>query len=160
MLTYFAPLLIYIMWFPVLVVGVFRIEIGILFFISTIPIITLIKKIHALPVGNNFADFLLISMALGWVFGKLNKGEKLFKSSPLNIAVVIVICGSAINLIRGYTFMELPEEVNLIRLMAWKNYMILPILYFIAINNIEKEKLVKWIIICVCFTLLAMDYNF
>ena len=56
--------------------------------------------------------------------------------------------------------MALPEEVNLIRLMAWKNYMILPLLYFIAINNIEKEKLAMWIIICVCFTLLAMDFNF
>lgn len=56
--------------------------------------------------------------------------------------------------------MALPVDVNLTRLMAWKNYMILPLIYFIAINNINKEDMVKWLIICICFTMLAMDFNF
>ena len=160
MLTFVAPLIIYLLSFPVMLVTLFRVEIGILFFISTIPIISLMKKISEFPQGNNFGDFLLVSIVIGWIFKNLREGKSIFKRSPLNIAVLLLVFGSIINLIRGYTFMGLPEEVNLIRLMAWKNYMILPLIYFIAANNIETEKLAKWVIICVCFTLLAMDLNF
>ena len=160
MLTFVAPLIIYLMSFPVMLVTLFRVEIGILFFISTIPIISLMQKVHEFPQGNNFGDFLLISIAMGWIFKNLKEGERIFRPSPLNMAVLLFVLGSFINLIRGYTFMNLPEEVNLIRLMAWKNFMILPVLYFIAINNIKSEKLTIWVIICVCLTLAAMDLNF
>ena len=44
--------------------------------------------------------------------------------------------------------------------MTWKNYMILPLIYFVTINTINKEDVVKWIIICICFSMLAMDFNF
>jgi len=160
MLTFVAPLIIYIMSFPVMLVTFFRVEIGILFFITTIPVISLMKKINEFPQGNNFADFLLISIVIGWIFKNLKEGKGIFKYSPLNIAVLLIVFGSIINLIRGYTFMGLPDEINLIRLMAWKNYMILPVLYFIAINSIDSEKMTIWVIICVCLTLAAMDLNF
>jgi O-antigen ligase len=160
MLTFVAPLIIYLLSFPVMFVTLFRVEIGILFFISTIPIISLMKKIVEFPIGNQFADLILISIVAGWIFKNLMEGKRIFNNSPMNIAVILMIFGSIINLIRGYTFMDFPEETNLIRLMAWKNYMILPLVYFIAANNIKTEKFVKWVIICVSLTLLAMDLNF
>ena len=160
MLTFVAPLIIYLLSLPVMLVTCFKVEIGILFFISIVPIISLMEKIGELPQGNNLNDFLLISMVIGWIFKNLKEGKGIFRPSPLNITVAIFALGSALNLIRGYTFMDLPEEVNLIRLMAWKNFMILPVLYFIGINNIESEKLTKWVIICISLTLLAMDFNF
>jgi O-antigen ligase len=73
---------------------------------------------------------------------------------------MIVVLGSIINLIHGYTFIALPDELVLDKLKTWKNYMILPLIYFIAVNNIRTEKLTKWVIICVSLTTLAMDFNF
>ena len=136
MVTFVAPFIIYLLSFPVMFVTLFRVEIGILFFISTIPIISLMKKIVEFPIGNQFADLILISIIAGWIFKNLMGGKKIFNNSPINIAVILIIFGSIINLIRGYTFMDFPEETNLIRLMAWKNYMILPVLYFIAILSL------------------------
>jgi O-antigen ligase len=66
--------------------------------------------------------------------------------------------GSIINLICSFTFAGSSEEIDLLK--TWKNYMILPLIYFIAVNNIDEENLVKKIIICICFTMLAMDFNF
>jgi len=160
MLTHYAPLIIYIMSFPVMLITIFRVEIGILFFILLVPIISAMKKIVELPGGNQFADFLLISIVLGWLLGALRENRRIFRSSFVNGVVILVVFGSIINLIRGYTFMEFPAELELIRLKAWKNYMILPLIYFIAINNIDKEKIVKWIIVCVCLSMLVMDFNF
>ncbi|WP_304511752.1 O-antigen ligase family protein [Desulfobacula sp.] len=160
MLTFVAPLIAYLMSFPIMLIALFRVEIGILFFITLVPIIAAMKKICEFPQGHNLADFLLISLVIGWVLKAGRENRSIFKSSPVNVVVMLMVLGSIINLIRGYTFMALPSDINLTRLMAWKNYMILPLLYFIALNNINTEKFVKWILICVCFTMLAMDFNF
>jgi len=108
----------------------------------------------------NIVDLLMIFMVLGWFFRGKKRGEGFFKKSPLNFVILLVVVGSIIDLIRGYTFMTLPDDINLIRLKAWKNYMILPLIYFISVNNIENEKTIKRILVCVCFTMLAMDFNF
>jgi O-antigen ligase len=160
MLTYVLPLAIYILSIPVMLATIFRVEIGILFFTTCVPVIALMKKIAELPGGNNFADYLLVAIVLGWLFGAAREDRPLFISSPLNTIVIIVCLGSLFNLIRGYTYMSLPGEINLTRLMAWKNYMILPLLYFIGANNLDTEKKVRWIIIGMLLTLLAMDFNF
>lgn len=106
------------------------------------------------------ADFLLIALVIGCFLKAGRENRKIFESSPINLVVVLVVLGSIINLIRGYTFMELTADINLTRLMTWKNYMILPLIYFVTINTINKENMVKWIIICICFSMLAMDFNF
>jgi len=137
-----------------------RVEIGILFFITLVPIIVVMKKIITFPGGNNMADFLLIALVIGWFLKAGRENRKIFESSPINLVVVLVVLGSIINIIRGYTFMALPADINLTRLMTWKNYMILPLIYFVTINTIRKEDIVKWIIICICFSMLAMDFNF
>ena len=56
--------------------------------------------------------------------------------------------------------MEFSPEIDLIKLKAWKNYMILPLIYFIGVNNINKENFVKWIIICVCLSHAGYGFQF
>ena len=159
MLTNYGPLFIYLLSFPVMILTLFNFEIGLLFFISIVPIISLMMKINK-QFPLNIVDLLMIFMVLGWFFRGKKMGEGFFKKSPLNFVILLVVVGSIIDLIRGYTFMALPDDINLIRLKAWKNYMILPLIYFISVNNIEKEKTVSRILVCVCFTMLAMDFNF
>ncbi len=160
MLTFVAPLIIYLLSFPVMMLTLRRVEIGILFFISIIPIIAVMKKIVQFPAGHNFADLLLISLVLGWILNSARENKKMFLSSPVNVFVILLVLWSFISLIRGYTLIELPEDVNLLRLKTWKNYMILPVVYFVAMNNIDTEKKVKWIIICISLSLIACDFNF
>jgi hypothetical protein len=144
-----------------MLISLFRVEIGILFFITFIPVISVMKKIiMEYPNGNNFADFLLITIVIGWVISAIKNNKKIFISSPINIAVILMVVGSFINLIRGYTFMSFSDEINLERLMTWKNYMLLPVIYFVSANNLKTEKIVKLAIILLLFTLLATDFNF
>jgi hypothetical protein len=160
MLTFFVPLLVYLLSYPVMFITLSRVEVGLLFFITFVPIIAVMKKIVEFPNGHNMVDLLLVAMVLGWFFRAGKENRKLFVSSPINFAVILLAVGSLINLIRGYTYMDFSAETNLTRLMAWKNYMILPVLYFVTVNNVDKEKTVKWIIICISLTMLAMVFNF
>ena len=160
MLTFVAPFIAYLLSFPVMVISLFRVNIGLLYFITLVPIIAVMKKFAEFPQGQNVPDYLLGCLVIGWFFNAANEGRLLFKKSPINVVAIIVVLGSLINLVRGYTFMALPGEINLTRLMTWKNYMILPLLYFISLNTINSEKIVKWILACVCLSMLAMDFNF
>ncbi len=160
MLTFVAPFIAYLIAFPVMVISLFRIEVGILYFITLVPILAVMKKFVHFPLGSNVMDFLLICMVLGWIFGALREGRRVFKRSPLNVAVIIVVIWTFVNLLRGYGFFEFSNAVHLMRLMAWKNYMILPVVYLIAINNINDKRVIQWIIVALCVTMLAMDFNF
>lgn len=159
MLTHYGPLLVYLLSFPIMLVTLFNFEIGLLFFISIVPIISLMMKIN-LQFPLNIVDLLMVSMVLGWYFRGNKERKSILKRSPLNLVILLVVLGSIIDFIRGYTFMGLPGDINIIRLKAWKNYMILPMIYFISVNNIENEKTIKKILVCVCLTMLAMDFNF
>lgn len=160
MLTVIAPFVIYLLSFPIMIATLFRVEIGILFFVLITPMIVLKQKLILFPAGNHITDFLLVALIIGWFLRAGTEKARVFIRSPINAVVVLIVLGSIVSLIRGVTFMELPEDIAVMRLQLWKNYMILPVVYFISINNIKKENLVKLIIICVCFSLVAMDFNF
>lgn len=76
MLTHYGPLFVYLLSFPIMLVTLFSFETGLLFFISIVPIISLMMKIN-LQYPLNIVDLLMIFMVLGWFFrGK--KGGKVY----------------------------------------------------------------------------------
>lgn len=160
MLTTVAPFIIYLSFFPVLIITLFRVEVGILYFITIVPFVVLFKRIAEFPGGNNFADFLLIAIILGWIIGAYKENRRLFNPSPVNIVVVLFILQNALSLINGSLSAGFPPEVNMERLINWKNFMILPPLYFIAANNIKNDKQLILIIIFISIAMVGMDFNF
>jgi O-antigen ligase len=160
LLTFFLPLMAYVLAFPVMLVTIRRVEVGLLYFITLVPIIAVMTKISTFPGGHNIADYLLIAIVVGALAAASRENRKALPASPLNGAVAILVVGSVINLVRGYTFMDFPHEIGLERLMTWKNYMILPVLYFVGFSTVRSEKNVKWVIVCVSLMLLACTFNF
>jgi hypothetical protein len=160
MLTYFAPLLAYLLSFPVMIITLFKVEIGIIYFVTLVPFVAVTKKIATFPQGNNFPDFLLVSIVLGWIFGAVRRGRVVFQPSPVNAVVFLFIFGSILNLITFYSANTFSSEANLYVLKQWKNYMILPILFFVGINCIEDEKVVRIMLIFIGLSLLGMCFNF
>lgn len=160
MLTKVLPFLVYLMSFPLMFATVARVEIGLYFYLMFVPVIAVMKKISELPGGSNVADFFLVAMIIGWWMNTSRESKSFFTKAPENTVVMLVIFGSIINLIRGYTYMGLPDDVNMVRLMAWKNYMILPALYFVTVNNVDDYKKIRFMLICIVISLIGMDFNF
>lgn len=160
MLTKVLPFFVYLMSFPLIFATAARVEIGLYFYLTFVPVIAVMKKISELPGGNNVADYFLVAMIIGWWMNASKESKSFFTKAPENTVVLLVIIGSIINLIRGYTYMGLPDDVNLVRLMAWKNYMILPALYFVTVNNVDDYKKIRLMVICIVVSLIGMDFNF
>ena len=160
MLTFIAPFVAYILSFPVMLLSLSRVEFGLLFFITVIPLITVMHKWRLYPMGHNIPDFLLVAMVAGWCLRTLGKGTRFCNRSTLNFVVILVVLESFVSLVNGNMLHPYFAENSIIRLTTWKNYMILPLLYFITFNNIRTEKAVNWLIICICLSMLVMDFNF
>jgi len=137
-----------------------RVEIGIIYFSMLVPFIAVMKKIQLFPQGHNIPDFLIVAIIVGWIVAAAKHGRRLLQPSPVNFAVLAVVIGTSVNLITYFVQNSFSSEINLEILMDWKNFMILPILYFIGINNINRDKTVKIIVICVSLGLLGMAFSF
>jgi len=137
-----------------------RVEIGIIYFAMLVPFIAVMKKIQLFPQGHNMPDFLIVAIILGWILAAAKHGRQLLQPSPINFAVLAVVMGAVVNLITYFTQNSFSSDINLEILKDWKNFMILPILYFIAINNVDRNKTSKLIVICVSLSLLGMAFNF
>ncbi len=160
MLTNVAPFIIYLISFPVILASLFNAQIGILFLIGTAPILSLMKKIVQYPEGNNIIDSLIAALLIGTILRRVKERKGIIPKSPMTLAVILFIGGYIVNLIRGFTFMDFSAATNVDRLMAWKNFMLLPVIYFISASNAVTEKSAKRVIFVTAFVLLAMDFNF
>ena len=157
-LSQYVPLVLYILGFLVaLLTIVYKVEIGIFFFIPLIPLHTVLVKMHQYPMGKDFIDILFFAMLIGWAM----RGRGFEKSSTSWIIFLFVII-TYLGLWRGSSYLGqgAPITFHNPRFQDWKNYMLMPLLYFIILNNVQDRKHMKWLIILMSLSMLFMDQRF
>jgi len=137
-----------------------KIHLSLLLLIPLFSLQNVMERLHPYPMGNQFIDFMLIAMILGWVFKAISNREKIFVSAPFNTILFLMAIYTYISLWRGsfYLGFPMPISVSDTRLQTWKNYMLLPLLFFITLNNIKTLKQIKWLIIAMILSMFIMDY--
>lgn len=137
-----------------------KMYLSLLVLIPLFPLQNVIEQLHQYPMGNQFIDFMLIALILGWVFKAISNREKIFASTPLNKILFLMAIYTYISLWRGSFYFGFPAPISAsdLRVQTWKNYIILPLLFFITVNNIKTLKQIKWLIIAMILTMFIMDY--
>jgi len=157
-LSQYIPLVLYILGFTVVLLTiVYKVKIAIFFFIPLIPLYTVLVKMHQYPLGKDFVDILFLAMLMGWTI----KGGG-FEKNRTTWAIVLFVVITYLGLWRGsfYLGQSAPISFRNQRFQDWKNYMLMPLLYLIVLNNIRDRKHMKWLIILMCLTMLFMDQRF
>ncbi len=136
-----------------------RVKYGMYFLILFIPLQNVIMKLFTFPFGKDINDLLVLAMFIGWLVSKLSSGQRLFTPSSFNIILFLYLIFTYFSFWQGTLFLGLPLNCDLtvIRLQNWKNYMMLPILFLITLNNITEKKTLKRAIIFVCLSMFLMD---
>jgi len=127
--------------------------------IFLMPFRNVIDRLHRFPLGHDLIDIMLIALIIGTMMQSLVKKEKMFEKSPINPIAILLIIYTFVSLIWGSSFLHsyLFFDISDPRVQAWKNFCILPLLFFITLNNIKKKKDV-WITVAVmCFAMILMD---
>ncbi|MFQ5706809.1 MAG: O-antigen ligase family protein [bacterium] len=166
-LTRLLPLLIYFMAIGVIVMTIFyRIEVGIFFFVPFIPQQSLMDAIVQYPLGNNFVDFLLLAMVVRWYLDSrkeddsdaTNKKPFLVKT-PFNKWIMWLAIYTYFGLWFGSMFLGIPAPLSISnpRFMTWKNFMILPMIFLIIVNNVKSKQHIQILVVLMALSMLFMD---
>jgi O-antigen ligase len=137
-----------------------RVAVGLNFLIPLLPLQNVLEKLQVLPLGKDFADILLIGMIIGWMASKASLRERFFSSSPFNKVILIFFFYTLFSLWKGsfYLGAPLPLDIHEPRLQNWKNYMLLPLIFLLVLNNIRDIRGMKRLFLLMCVSMILMNY--
>ena len=156
------PVLYVVYILVVLLTLFYRIEIGILFFVFVLPQENILKLIQQYPLGENFVNVLVFALIIRWVLNKRKSGAPIFVKTPFNVPLLILVLWTYIGLWRGASYLSIEAPITPLnpRFVMWRNFVLLPLLFLIIVNNVENPKLVKLIVITMALSMLSMDRAF
>jgi len=133
-----APYLLYYMGVLAFFLSIlWRPIFGLLYFCPLIPIQTVRYWMHPFPGGQSVQDLMLLGIALGL----LRRKEEIFADSPLTKLLGAFAAYTYISLWLGALFLgtDLPFFFDNPRLIDWKNFMALPMLYFLVRGAVTER---------------------
>ena len=106
-----------------------------------LPLRNVVDKLQAYPLGNQFLDILIVSIIVGGSF-RLSGKRKILENTSINVITVFLILYSFISLIIGAQYLGLDSffDISDPRVQSWKTFCLLPVLYFITVNNVRDKK--------------------
>lgn len=136
-----------------------KVKWGLLFLVPLLPLQNVMDRLQMFPMGKDLNDLLMVGMVLGWFFIKATKKEVVFSKSAFNILLFFYILYSFFTLIRGAFYLQIPLTFNLQdpRVQNWKNFIFLPVLFFLILNNLRDKKELQRMLVFMCLSMLIMD---
>lgn len=161
-LTKIIPVIIYVTGLIVIFLTFYRIEFGIYFLIPLLTQQSLLEHLRGYPLGKDFIDVLYLVLIIKWILDR----QKLIKDPsirrPLRLSIGAIFLWTFLSLWIGAASLKLGFPITLRNayFVHWKNFIMLPLLYLIVVNNIKDEKQIKIILILMTLSMLYMDRSF
>ena len=125
-----------------------------------LPLRNVVDRLHSLPLGTQFIDLLIASMLVGWCINSFSKGKKFNEHALVTIPAIIMIIYLTVSILRGgyYLYGGFSIDASDQRVQDWKNFCMLPMLFWITLNIIDSKKWVIYIFATMCITMVVMGY--
>ncbi|HNR66949.1 MAG TPA: O-antigen ligase family protein [bacterium] len=139
----------------------YRIEIGIYVFVFFLPLQNILDYVIDFPLGKDINDLLILSMLIRWILDR-NKNSSFFHRTPFDIPLMLLTAWTFISVWHGAQYIGAPISLLPIdpRIMAWKNYLIPFILFYIMVNNLKRPLQIKICVMVMLGSILILDRNF
>ncbi len=138
---------------------VWKQEIGLYLLTLLLPLQTTRYHLHAFPLGANIVDILLFCSIVGAL---LRPGPSLARRSPVFKILIVMGLFYYISLWRGAFFLGAPMPLwfNNVRLVDYKNFMIMPLLALATTLVIRTRQQITIILLLCCVTSAAVDFSY
>jgi O-antigen ligase len=155
-----APLSLYaigIIAFFMAIAG--RIQWALILVTLLLPLRNVVDKLQDFPGGTNFLDMLFFAMILGWFISSSDR-KPLMDRSAINAAAICLILYTTLSLLIGSMYLTGSPMIDVSdsRVQDWKNFCLLPVLFFLTLNNIQDKLWVQRMFWVMCFSILLMSY--
>ena len=156
-----VPLILYIGGIVTLILCLAgRPQYGLYFLIPLLPLQNVLDKLQGFPFGNDFNDIILLSVLIGWIVSKMAGHGQFMTKSTFNVVLMLYFLFTYSSLWLGSFYLEAPAPINIAdpRVQSWKNYMLLPFLFFLSANNLKDAKEIRQLLILMILSMVVMDY--
>jgi O-antigen ligase len=155
----FAPFFIYYGGIAILLLTVFwRPILGIYYLTPLIPIQTVRYWVNGYPMGESLVDVAILAIILGALRAKL----PLMPKTPLNKVLVFLAVYTYISLWLGAVFLgaDAPWWFDNPRLVDWKNFMTMPVLFWLTASIVKTPREMKILFALICLSVFFVDRSF
>ncbi|MCK5580791.1 MAG: O-antigen ligase family protein [Candidatus Omnitrophica bacterium] len=135
-------------------------ELTLWFLVALLPLRNIIDRFHGFPLGKDFVDIVVLTLLLGWGVSTMLRKEKFIEKTPINGLAVAFILYAFVSVLQGSSYLQLDSlfSISDLRVQSWKNFCILPTLFFITLNNIRTKENVWRTVVVMCVTMVFMDF--
>ena len=154
-----APFVLYAAAIVVLLLSIFwRPITGIYYLVPLIPLQTVREHMNHFPLGQNLVDIMLVAVGIG----VLRRGKSAFPKTPFTLVLAIFALYTYFTLWTGASYLkaDLPLWFNNARLVEWKNYMLMPLLFFLTTAAVENVKQMRTLVFLMCCSILLLNKSF
>jgi putative inorganic carbon (HCO3(-)) transporter len=156
-----APLIMYIGGIVAFVLSiVWKPQIGLYYLVPLLPMQTARFWLHGYPLGEKLVDILLLGVLVGLFLRRTER--QIFVASPLNRILMIMFVLTYLSLWQGAFYLggPLPISFDDPRFSAWKNYVEMFFLFFVAAASIRTRKQMAIVIGLMCVSVLMVNRNY
>lgn len=132
-------------------------EIGLYYLIPLLPLQTVRYRLHGLFFGEKLIDILLLGVTLGLLLQR-----RLSWKTPLTKLLLFSGVFYFLLLCRGsiYLDLSLPLSISDPRFSNWKNFMVMPILFFTVASAIKNVKAMRVLLLLMALSTLIVNRSF
>jgi O-antigen ligase len=137
-----------------------KVKYGLFYLIPLLPLQNIMIKLRYFPLGKDLNDILIIGMLIGWIIYAHSTRRQFAEKTSYNKIILFYIIFTYFALWRGSSFLGMGIPLNPAdpRMQTWKNYIILPILFLLTLNNIKDKKEMKILLIIMCASMFLMNF--
>lgn len=158
-----VPLTVYALSIAAMALTIFyRIEVGIFFFVFFLPLQNVLEYAIVYPMGKDLNDLLLAAMLFKWAKDRIKSGERFFIKTPLNVPIILLSAWTYLEIWNGASYLNMPNPISPADplVVAWKNYMISPLIFLIVVNNVKDTRTGLILVLIMVCSILVLDRNF
>ncbi len=162
-LTAIVPPIVYFGGIIIILLTLFyRVELGIYFLVPILTQQSLLEHMKGYPMGEDFIDLLFMVLLVKWFLDRDKDAEKSVWRKKLGVIIPLIFLWTFVSLWIGAQVLQTGSPLSLgdPRFVHWKNFIMLPILYLIIVNNVKDEKQIKIILLLMTVSMLYMDRSF
>jgi len=160
-LTQYIPFMAYCVIIAAILISIFVTpRIGIYLITFLLPMQNLLIKLVPYQNGKDAMDILFLSVIIGFYIHR--KKMTGLKKSRLNSIIFLLIPLTYTSLWVGSFKLgfDLPISFNNPQLVQWKNFIMMPILYFMVLKSVHSKKEMMFLILIMTATLLIIDLRY
>lgn len=157
----FAPWVLYLAGIAAFFAGLMgKVRWPLLIVTFLLPLRNVVERLYEFPLGNQLLDILIGGMLIGWLISTVTGRKKFMERSSINGMAILLVLYLTFTLLIGNDSLtgSLALDPGDPRVQDWKNFCLLPLLFFLTLNNITDRKWVWRIFGVMCFAMAVMAY--